>query len=93
LSGWASAAHLFACNRYRLGAGTINNPDWKIGDAKKVYVTRALTAIASQWDIHRDESNYFQDYVGAGNQDFPTTISTDCVYQARRWSISSGRLT
>ena len=58
VNGWSTAMHMFDYNLDRLGPGTIDSPEWKIGDRKKAYVTRAVIARAGLWGNHGYEANY-----------------------------------
>lgn len=68
VNGWRSAAHLFDYNRFRLGIGTIDSDEWKIADAKKAYVTRAVAARLGLWGNHGYEADYFLVFTDADNQ-------------------------
>jgi hypothetical protein len=58
VNGWTSALHLFDYNLDRLGPGTIDAPQWKIGDRPRAYVTRAVAARAGLWGNHGYEAYY-----------------------------------
>ena len=49
VNGWSSAAHLFDYNRFALGPGTIDSPEWQIADSKVVYMVRAIAADGGLW--------------------------------------------
>lgn len=69
VNGWASAAHLFDYNLYRLGPGTIDAPEWKQTDSKVVYAMRAVAADGGLWGNHGYEAYYAWCFVdGDGNQ-------------------------
>ena len=55
---WAAATHFFDYNRHYLGHGTIDAPEWKIGDPKVAYATRAAAARAGLFGNHGYEANY-----------------------------------
>ena len=55
---WTSGLHMFDYNLDRCGPGTIDSPQWKIGDRKKAYVTRAVAARAGLWGNHGYEADY-----------------------------------
>jgi hypothetical protein len=58
VNGWSTAMHMFDYNLDRLGPGTVDSSEWKIGDRKKAYVTRAVIARAGLWGNHGYEANY-----------------------------------
>jgi hypothetical protein len=69
VNGWASAAHLFDYNLYRLGPGTIDAPEWKQSDSSVVYAMRAIAADGGLWGNHGYEAYYAWSFVdGDGNQ-------------------------
>ncbi len=49
---------MFDYNLDRCGPGTIDSPEWKIGDRKKAYVTRAVAARGGLWGNHGYEADY-----------------------------------
>jgi hypothetical protein len=63
INGWVSAAHMFDYNRFRLGLGTIDSPEWRIDDAEQAYVTRAAAARLGLWGNHGYEADYVITYV------------------------------
>jgi hypothetical protein len=58
VNGWGSGLHMFDYNLNRLGPGTIDAPEWKIGDRAKAYVARAVAARAGLWGNHGYEADY-----------------------------------
>jgi hypothetical protein len=56
--GWQSARHAFDYNLDRLGPGTLDAPEWKIGDRTIAYATRAIAARAGLWGNHGYEADY-----------------------------------
>jgi hypothetical protein len=58
VNGWTSAMHLFDYNLDRCGPGTIDEPEWKIADRGRAYVTRAMAARAGLWGNHGYEADY-----------------------------------
>jgi len=69
VNGWSSAAHLFDYNRFALGPGTIDSPEWQIADSKVVYMVRAVAADGGLWGNHGYEAFYAWAFVhGDGQQ-------------------------
>ena len=64
-SGWTSAMHTFDYNLDYLGVGTIDAPEWRIGDRREAYATRAAAARAGLYGNHGYEANYEFAYVDA----------------------------
>ena len=46
-TGWTTAMHIFDYNRYVLGPGTLDGPDWRIDDDAHATATRAVAARAA----------------------------------------------
>ncbi len=65
-NGWTSAMHTFDYNLDHLGHGTIDAPEWRIGDRRRAYATRAAAARAGLYGNHGYEANYEFAYVDAG---------------------------
>jgi hypothetical protein len=57
-TGWQSAMHMFDYNLDFFETGTIDSPEWKIGDRTKAYVTRAIVARAGLYGNHGYEAEY-----------------------------------
>jgi hypothetical protein len=57
-AGWQSTLHLFDYNLDYFEIGTLDAPEWKIGDRTKAYVTRAVIARGGLWGNHGYEADY-----------------------------------
>jgi len=69
VNGWTPAMHLFDYNIDYFGVGTIDAPEWRIGDRTRAYATRAAVARGGLWGNHGYEANYEIVYVdGDGEQ-------------------------
>ena len=66
--GWTSAMHTFDYNLDHLGVGTIDAPEWRIGDRREAYATRAAAARAGLYGNHGYEANYEFAYVDAAGE-------------------------
>ncbi len=58
VNAWHSAGHFFDYNRYCLGPGTIDAPEWKQTDSGIVYLMRAIAAQGGLWGNHGYEAYY-----------------------------------
>ena len=58
VNGWNSAMHAFDYNLDHLGLGTLDRPEWKIGDREEAYATRAASARGALWGNHGYEATY-----------------------------------
>jgi hypothetical protein len=58
VDGWSSAVHAFDYNLDHLGIGTIDEPQWKVGDRKTAYTLRAVAARLGLWGNHGYEARY-----------------------------------
>jgi hypothetical protein len=65
VNGWTLTFHMFDYNLDHLGPGTIDDPQWKIGDRPISYLARALAARGGLWGNHGYEAAYPMTYVDA----------------------------
>lgn len=68
VNGWSSAAHMFDYNRFVLGPGTIDSPEWIITDSKRLYLVRAIAARGGLWGNHGYEAFYAWSFIDADGQ-------------------------
>jgi hypothetical protein len=63
--GWNATRHMFDYNLDHLELGTIDDPEWKIGDRQEAIVMRAVAARAALWGNHAYEALYAFTYTDA----------------------------
>ncbi|WTW92221.1 DUF1254 domain-containing protein [Streptomycetaceae bacterium NBC_01309] len=92
-STWHMALHLFDYNVDRLGLGTIDAPDWRIGDRRASYLVRAVAARVGLWGNHAYEAVYATTYTDAegrqlnGSRNYTLTFPSPPPVDAF-WSVT-----
>ncbi|MFC9787082.1 DUF1254 domain-containing protein [Rhodococcus sp. NPDC127528] len=65
VNGWHLAYHAFDYNDDYFEIGTINSPEWRIGDRAKAIGLRAAAALGGLWGNHGYEAAYAPVYLDA----------------------------
>lgn len=63
INGWTVGIHMFDYNLDHFGFGTVDSPDWKIGDRDAAHLERAVAARVGLWGNHGYEAVYAQVFV------------------------------
>jgi hypothetical protein len=58
VNGWSMITHIFDYNLDSFAVGTVDSPQWKIGDRAKAHVLRAVAARVGLWGNHAYEAAY-----------------------------------